>query len=360
MNGSELPTGRICLVLQSGIGDVVHGLPLVNALKRDDPGRQIVWVVERGPAPLLCPHPAVDDVVLYDRRGGMGELLSLRRKLRHREFDLVINCGIYFKSAPPTYLARARHKLGFGRDRANDFIWVLANHRLPPRGPRHRQDMYLEFLTYLGIAAEPLEWRISLTEEERGAQAHFFEELGADRVVGIVTTTAMEPKDWPVERFAALATVLARDLGFRVVLLGGPGARERGRAREVVKASEADTVWALGGSLRRLVYLIDGCDLLVAPDTGPLHIARALETPVVGLYGHTDPGRAGPYGKYQDLVVDRYNYEGEGRPYEGRQERQHPARAGGRARMAHIGVQDVVEKVELALERYVVPGEVTE
>ncbi len=357
MDGPDLPSRRICLVLQSGIGDVVHGLPLVNALKRDEPGRHIVWVVERGPAPLLRPHPSVDEVVLYDRRGGLKELLSLRRGLRGREFDLVINCGIYFKSAPPTYLARAEHKLGFGRARANDLVWMLVNHRLPPRGPRHRQDMYLEFLTYLGIEAEPLEWRISLTEEEREAQGRFFEGLGADRVAGLVTTTAMKPKDWPVERFASLATVLDREFGFRVLLLGGPGERERSRAGEVAAAAGADLVWTLSGSLRRLVYLVDGCDLVIAPDTGPLHIARALETPVIGLYGHTDPLRAGPYGKYEDLVVDRYNYESDGRPYRGSAERQHPARAGGRARMERIGVQDVIERVELALERYLVVGE---
>lgn len=352
------PTRRVCLVLLSGIGDVVHGLPLVNALKRDDPDRRVTWIVERTPSALLEPHPSVDEVIHFDRRRGLRDVLRLRRALRDREFDVVLDAGIYFKTAIPTFLARAPRKVGYGRDRAGDLVWLLHGHRLPPRGPRHRQEMYLELVEYLGIDPRPLEWRISITDEEREAQRRFFDGLGAGRVAGIVTTSAMAPKDWPPTRFARLATRLEHDLGFRVVLLGGPGVREGERARRVAADTDADVVWELGPDLRRLVYLIDGCDLLIAPDTGPLHIARALETPVVGLYGHTDPRRAGPYSRYEELVVDRYNFDAEGVPYSGAVGRAHPARAGGRgrARMELIEVDNVLQKVELAAERYVPPG----
>ncbi len=357
MSGLDISSRRICLVLQSGIGDVVHGLPLVNALKRDDPDRRITWVVERMPSPLLRPHPAVDGVVLFDRRGGLREIGSLRRQLRPLSFDLVLNCGIYFKSAIPTFMARAPHKAGYGRDRANDLVWLTANRRLPPRGARHRQDMYLEFLDLLRIEGYELEWRITITDEERNAQAAFFGDLDGERVAGIVTTTAMEGKDWAVDRFAELATALERDFGFRVVLLGGPGEREGRRARAVAEGSAAQVVWALGPDLRRLVYLIDGCDLLIAPDTGPLHLARALERPVIGLYGLTDPRRAGPYKAYADLTVDRYNFDSSGDPYAGAVERQHPARPGCRpGRMELITVKDVLDKVELALDRHIGRG----
>jgi heptosyltransferase I len=354
----SFPTRRVCLVLLSGIGDVVHGLPLVNALKRDDPDRRITWIVERTPSELLQPHPSVDEVIHFDRRRGFGDVLRLRRALLGRAFDVVLDAGIYFKTAIPTFLACAPHKVGYGRDRAGDLVWLFHSDRLPPRGPRHRQEMYLELVEYLGIDTQPLEWRISITDEEREAQRRFFDELGADRVAGVVTTSAMPPKDWPPARFARLATRLQRDLGFRVVLLGGPGDREGERARSVAAGTEAEVVWALGPDLRRMVHLIDGCHLLIAPDTGPLHIARALQKPVIGLYGHTDPRRAGPYGMYEDLVVDRYNFDAEGVPYSGAVRRVHPARAGGRggARMELIEVDDVIRKAELAMAKYVRPG----
>jgi len=355
MTRPDFSTRRVCLVLLSGIGDVVHGMPLVNALKRDDRTRRITWIVERTPAALLDAHPAVDDVIPFDRRRGLRDVLRLRRDLRGREFDVVLNAGIYFKSGIPTFLARAQAKVGFGRDRAGDLTWLLHDRRLPPRGPRHRQEMYLELAEYLGVDPRPLQWRLTLTDAERAAQRDLFAALAARRVAGVVTTSAMEPKDWPPQRFAELATRLERELGFRVLLLGGPGAREVERARRVAETTEADTVWALSPDLRRLVYLIAGCDLIVAPDTGPLHIARALETPVVGLYGHTDPRRAGPYGMYGELVVDRHNFDAEGVPYAGPQGRQHPARAGARGagRMELITVDDVQHKVELACERYI-------
>jgi heptosyltransferase I len=353
-----LSTRRVCLVLLSGIGDVVHGLPLVNALKRDDPERRITWIAERTPSALLEPHPSVDEVIHFDRRRGLRDVLRLRRVLRDREFDVVLDAGIYFKTAIPTFLARAPHKVGYGPDRAGDLVWLLHGHPLPPRGPRHRQEMYLELVEYLGIDPHPLEWRIRITDEEREAQRRFFHELCSDRVAGMVTTSAMPPKDWRIALFAQLAARLEHELGFRVVLLGGPGAREAERARGVAAETDVDVVWALGPDLRRLVYLIDGCDLLIAPDTGPLHIARALETPVIGLYGHTDPRRAGPYGRYEELVVDRYNLDAEGVPYSGAVGREHPARAGGRgsARMELIEVDDVMRKVELAMASHVRPG----
>ncbi len=355
MASTEIASRRICLVLPGGIGDVVHGMPLVNALKRDDPERHITWIVEPTPAPLLQPHPAVDEVILFDHRRGLGALLDLRRELRRCDFDLLINCGLYFKTALPTIFARAQQKLGYGRDRSNDLIWLFVDQRLPPRGPRHRQEMYLEFLEPLGVTAEPLEWRIAIDDRERAAADRFFADIGPGRVAGIVTTSAMDAKDWALDRFAAVATALERDFGFRVVLLGGPGEREQDRARQLAELSEARTVWALGPDLRRLVCLIAGCDLLIAPDTGPLHIARALGTPVVGLYGHTDPQRAGPYRAFQDLTVDRYNLEPDGRPYAGPHERQHPGRAGARRRMELITVADVLEKVQLAVARYLMP-----
>lgn len=342
------------MVLQGGIGDTVHGLPIVNALKRADAARHITWVVQPTPAPLLRPHPAVDELVPYDHTRGLAAVRELWHDLRSRSFDVVLNCGIYFKSAVPTVIARAPHKVGYGPDRANDLVWLTANHRLPPRGGQHWQDMYLQTLEFLDVARDPLEWRIMITEEERAAQLEFFENLQADRVVGIVTTSGGTARNWLTERFAELATAVERDLDFRIVLLGGPGVVEQRRAREVAGRTEAEVVWALGPDLRRLVYLTDGCDLVIAPDTGPLHIARALETPVIGLYGHSDPLRAGPYRKYEDLTIDRYNYDAAGIPYSGPVERQHPARAGARAgRMGLISVADVLEKVDVALQRYI-------
>ncbi len=347
MSELRLPAQRVCIVLLMRIGDVVWGMPVVNALKRDDPSRHITWVVESIPAPLLQPHPGVDRVITFDRKRGPKELVRLWRELRSEEFDLVLCASHYIKSAVPTAIARAPNKISYGPDRASDLQWMFSNHNLPPRRGGHMQERYLEFLDYLGLAWRgALEWRISITEEEKRVRDEFFTRFEDRPVVGIVASSYETSKNWPSDRFGMLASALKQDFGFEVLLLGGPGTLERERAEEVDRAAGGGLASSLGDDLRRLICLLDGCSLMISVDTGPLHIARALETPVIGLYGSTDPERYGPYGAYEDLWVDRHNFLGPNEPTG-------PPAPGERARrMELISVDDVLERVERARERY--------
>ena len=128
------------------------------------------------------------------------------------------------------------------------------------------------------------------------------------------------------------------------VLVGGPSAIEGRMAAEITAATGARVVNALGNDLRKLVWILEGSALTISPDTGPLHISRALETPVVGLYGYTNPKRTGPYRAFQDLVVDGYaRHPGEDYPLE------HAYRDG----IHRVTVDAVLEKVGLAMARYV-------
>lgn len=336
------PADHVCVVLLTGLGDVIHGLPLVNALKDHDPGRRITWVVEPMPSAALRRHPSVDEIVVYRKRDGLRGLRDLRRDLAGRGIDLTLNLNVYIKSAWPTLLSRAPHRLGFGRDRAREGTWLAANHHLPRAPRRHTQDLFLEFLDHLGVPRpEPLEWRIRFDDGERDAQDRFFAPLRDRPVVAMVVASANERKDWLAERYARVADAIDRELGWRVVLVGGPGAREQALARRVADASERKPLWALGDSVRRLMWLVDGAALVVAPDTGPLHIGRALGVPVVGLFGHTNPWRVGPYRAWEELWVDRYTDPGA--PPD-------PSAADPRLeRMERITVEDVLERVARAV-----------
>ena len=333
--------GSIAIVLLTGLGDVVHGLPIVNALKRVHPGCRITWIVEPMPAGILDPHPAIDRVVVFRKKDGWAGVRRLARDLTGERFDLTLNFNIYFKSIFPTALTRAPHRLGFDRGRARDGVWLFANHHLRPGPRRHTQDLFLEFLDVLGVPAAPLEWRLTLTEEERDERQRFFAPLAGRSVVGIVPASANPKKDWPVERYVALVDALASELRAHIVLIGGPGARETAIARRIVDEAAVEPVWALGNGVRRLLWLIGGCDAIVAPDTGPVHIARALDVPVVGLYGHTNPWRVGPYRKYEDLWIDAYN-EPDATPDASVADPRH-------GRMERITVEAVLERVVRAL-----------
>ena len=215
-------------------------------------------------------------------------------------------------------------------------MWLFANEHLQ-RGPRrHTQDMFLEFLDLLGVPRTPLQWLIPITESERQDQEAFFSRLRGRPVIGVVGASANAHKDWPADRYPELVNALVDRHQAHVVLLGGPGAREQTVARLIMDRARHVPEWALGDSVRRLAWLIDGCNLIIAPDTGPVHIARALEVPVIGLYGHTNPWRVGPYQKYQDLWIDRYT---DGEPDAGN----FTPKDG---RMELITVSDVLAKVE--------------
>lgn len=340
---------RICIVLLTGLGDVVMGLPVANALKRDDPRRRITWVAEPMPAGVLRHHPAIDEVVVFEKRRGWRGVLDLWRALSRRRFDVTLNLNIYFKSVFPMVFSRAPHRVTVDRGRARDGVWLFGNHQLAPRPRGHTLDLFLEFLEWFGLRDYRVEWRLTLSEEERRKQAEFFERLGGDRPVAVLVPSSSRPsKDWFADRYAEVVDALEFDFGFRTVLVGGPGERETRIAREIVERARARPVWAMGDDVRRVVWVIAGSQLVVAPDTGPVHIARALDVPVIGLYGHTNPWRVGPYRKFEDLWVDRYTDEGE--PPD-------PSRTEPKSgRMELITVTDVLERIQRAVDRYI-PGE---
>jgi heptosyltransferase I len=335
---------HLCIVLLTGLGDVVHGLPVVNAIRCRRPDLRVTWVAEPMPAQLLSPHVAIDEVVAWRKKDGWQGVKDLRSRLASTRFDLTLNLNIYFKAAIPTLLSRAETRLGFGRGRARDGVWLAHTHSLPPGPRKHTQDMFLDFLDVLGVPRpNPLEWRLALTEEEMEAQARFFEPFEGRPVCAVVPASANPKKDWVPERHVPLVDELA-SIGFAVVLAGGPGERETAIAHRVLDRASTRPAWGLGDGVRRLLWLLAGCDLVIAPDTGPVHIARALEIPLIGLYGHTNPWRVGPYGAFHDLWVNAYDEPGMP-PDPSNFEPKH-------GRMERITVDDVLARVHHAIGRY--------
>ena len=337
---------RVAIVMLSAIGDAVHVLPVANALKRAVPGMKLTWVIQPVPHKLVHNHPAIDEFIIFRRRRGLtalGQFLSVRRELRRHQFDLVIDLQVYLKAGILTWFTPAPTKLGFDRARARDLNWLFTTQRIPPHPVQHVQDQYFEFLHFLGVSPEPVIWGLRFTDEERQVQREFFAEVEKP-VCSVVVGSSKPKKDWPPERYAELLEIIEGEFGFQTVLIGGPAPRERATAAEVARLTRAQPLNELGDNLRRLMYLLDGSDVLVSPDTGPLHIARALETPVVGLYGYTNPKRTGPYRKYTDLVVDGYaRYPGE----------EYPASMEYRPDgMSRIRLGMVREKFELAVSKY--------
>lgn len=339
---TNVSLARIGLVMMSAVGDAVHALPVVNAIKRHSPGSRLTWVLQPGPASLVRGHLAVDEIVEFDRLRGLRAFTDIRAALSDKPFDLVIDLQVYFKAGIVTSFTRAPIKLGFDRGRARDFNWLFTNRRIPAHEPQHVQDQYFEFLTALGIPHEPVTWGLGPWESERPWQREFFSKLGRP-AAAIVVGTSKADKDWMPERWAAVADALYADYGLQSVLVGGKSARELEAAAVIERLAAHKPVNALGSGLRNLVSIIDGSALVLSPDTGPLHMSVALERPVISLIGYMNPKRVGPYRRFRDLMIDAYGDPGEAyaitmdkRP----------------GRMERITVRDVLDRVEVWKNNY--------
>lgn len=332
---ADLAGQRIAIVLLSAIGDVVHGLPIVNSLKAAAPDCSISWVIQPGPHGLVAEHPSVDEFLLFDRKQGLEAFRGLRHAVKGRRWDLVIGLQVYLKAGLITAILPADRKLGFDRRRAKDLNWLFTTERIPARTTQHVQDQYFEFLHHLGVPRR-LEWALGSSPEEQDRYDGLLPPPDGP-TVALVLGTSNPEKDWPAERYAELVQRLG-DAGLRPVLVGGLSEREN-----AVAAALPEVLDLRAWDLRRLVRLVEQADVLVSPDTGPMHIGVALNTPTVGLLGYTSPLYCGPYRRFTDLAVDAWTAPGE-EPTAKREFR------GGR--MGAITVDAVMDRVGLALERY--------
>ena len=341
--------GHLCVVLLSGLGDVVNGLPVINALRAANPSLRITWVVEPMPAAILEGHSSIDNVVVYRRSDGARGLRALWPSLRrHRPFDATINLNVYFKSVWPTLFSGAPRRIGFDRSRSFEGVWLASNEHVPARPRAHTADMFAEFAEYLGAPISEPEWKLVPSADDRREQEAFRERAEGRPVVTVIPASGSYKKDWVSSRWAEVIDALVNHWGFRVALAGGPGKREQGIAREIVAASSIPVQWEMGDSVRRLAAVIRGSNLVLAPDTGPVHIARALGVPVIGIYGHTNPWRVGPWRAFEDLWIDHYTDQDRGPDPSNREPKWNV--------METISSAEVLQKVDLAVTRYRVLG----
>ena len=327
---------HVGVVMMSAVGDAVHVLPLLTALKAHAPDSRITWVLQPGAASLVRGHRAVDEIVEFDRARGWRAYRAVRAALATRPFDVVLALQVYFKAGLVTSFAQSPIKLGFDRARARDLNWLFTTHRIPAREGQHVQDQYFEFLDALGVPhGEPV-WELGPWPEERAWQSELLARYERP-IAPIVVATSKPEKDWMPERWAEVAESLWSDFGLQPLLVGGRSPRELAAEAEITRRARVPVASALGSGLRKLVGILDGAALVLSPDTGPLHMTVALGTPVVALMGYTNPQRVGPYRRFHDLMIDAYGDPGEDYPI---------SMENRPGRMARISVRDVLDRVE--------------
>lgn len=315
---------RILIVKPSAIGDVVHGLPILNLLHRRFAQAQISWLVTPACAGILDGHPFLHEVIRFDRRRfgqawksptALGELYRFVSSLRERQFDLVIDLQGLFRSGWLTGCTRAPVRAGFAH--ARELAPLFYTHRIKTsQGDIHAIDRYLYLAEAVGCPREPVEFIFATSDADRHSAAQL---LADDRPYALVLPgTNWLTKRWPIEYFARLAVLLQREFGLNVVFAGSAAEVDLCRQGiELVKAAGSDGTSTgvddavvanppinLAGktTLRQLTALIERASIIIANDSGPMHIAAALDRPLVALFGPTNPLRTGPYGHLDSVV----------------------------------------------------------
>jgi len=338
----KVPAKKICVIRTSALGDVVHAMAMVGALRHGYPDAEITWVLQPLAYDMVKHQGAADHYVLFDRKGGLEHWKALKKRFKNEVYDVVLMLQVSIKASAISTLIKGRIKLGFDMARSRECQWLFSNRRIPKKTPGHVQDQFFEFVDYLGVRDYPVAWNFGFTDEEVAERTAFFEPLGAPAVTFVVASSSPD-KDWPAENYAKAVDHVAQQ-GLVPVLTGGPSEREKGLADEISRLATCKPVIALQSSIRGLLKVLSGSAVVVSPDTGPLHMAVALNVPTVSLFGYSNPRRCGPYRRFQDLLIDRFT-ESDGENCSKRYFKT--------GRMEYISVEDVTEKVDLALERYV-------
>ena len=328
---------RVVIVMMSAIGDAVHVLPIVNALKRHSPTSRVTWILEPKPATLVRGHPAIDEIIEIPRSRGLGDWRRIRRSLRDREFDVALDFQVAFKAGLVTSMVNAPRKIGFDRRRARDLNWLFTNEKIAAHANQHVADQYFEFLDHLGVPHQQPQWNLGPWPHEAD-RARGLLPSSARPFAAIAIATTRADRDWPADRWARVIDALHDRHGVHAVLVGGRSPRELDAERVIRERSRHQPISTLGCTLRELVAVLHAAALVLTPDTAPMHIAVALGRPVISLFGSTDPRRTGPYRASQDLIVNAF------RENDDSDDILIDKRPG---RMQRIQVDDVLAKVEL-------------
>jgi heptosyltransferase I len=334
---------KICLIRISALGDTVHALALVNGLKKGFPNAHLTWILQPLPHEMVKNQPEIDRFIVFRRNGGITGWRELNHQLKNERFDIAVIPQVSFRSGFISALVRADIKVGFDFRRSRELSWIFTNRHIPPRKPGHVQDQFFEFLDYLGVPDYKKEWNFFFTPEEKKWQQDFFSGLGRP-VISFVIASSHPGKDWSPANYARVMDHVDSALNFQPMIVGGPSRHEHELAGEITRQCNSTPVVALEKPIRRSLLQLSGSTLVVSPDTGPLHAAVALGTPTVGLYGFSDPRRCGPYERYSDLLIDKYNDPGkEDAPIR---------RKTKKGRMEQITPEEVIEKIDLGIRKY--------
>ena len=308
---SANPPETLCLLRLSALGDITHVLPTLRTLQKHWPTTKITWIIGKSEYQLV---KAIDNInfIIFDKSAGFSSYRELNKQIKQhlqgKAFDVLLHMQLSIRASVASIFIPATIKLGFDKKRAKDLQSLFCNHQIiPDSTEQHVLDSFLEFSRYFGLQSV-LSWQLPVAQP---AIDVITTRLQTNKKLFIINPCAVAKsknwRNWTSKGYAAIADYVSNQHNMQVVLTGGNSQLEQDTAEEILslcKASKPVNLIA-STSIDELVAILHLADIVLAPDTGPVHIASALGTNTIGLYASTNPDRAGPY-NHKQYVVNKY------------------------------------------------------
>ena len=331
----------ICLLRTSAIGDVTHVVPLLRTLQSAWPETRLTWVIGKLERKLVGDLPGVE-FVTFDKSAGWAGWRAVQQTLRGRRFDALLHMQVALRANLLSLGIHADRRIGYDRARARDLHSMVINERIRALSGQHVLEAIGSFCEPLGLQQTQVRWDIPTANVER--------DWAAAQLPGTLPTLMVSPsashslRNWRPERYAAVMDHAA-SRGWRVVLVGGPAPSERAMADAVLAACKRPALDLTGrDTLKKLLALLSRAQLVLTPDSGPMHMANAVGTRVLGLHAASNPDRSGPYSDRRWCVNQ---YDAAARKYLGKNAGELPWGT----KIEKPGVMDLIS-VDAVIERY--------
>lgn len=294
----------MCLLRLSALGDVTHVVPLVRTLQAARPDTPIHWIIDKAGHKLLDGLPGVT-FHAYDKKSGMAGVKELRRQLPPGRFEALLQMQVAFRANLLSAFIPAERRIGYDRSRSKDLHGLFINERIPDRPGIHVLDAIGSFCEPLGLRQTEVSWDLAVPQSAYEWAAAQWQDDGRP-VLMISPCSSHVRRNWYADRYAAVANHAALR-GWQVVLCGGRSELERSMADAIQAQLHTPALDLVGkDTLKQLPALLARANLVMTPDSGPMHIANAMGAKVLGLHAASNPNRSGPYSDRR-YCVDRYD-----------------------------------------------------
>ncbi len=302
---------RICILRLSAVGDICHMLPVVRTMQKYWPNTEITWIIGKLEYSLVCDIPNIK-FIIFDKSKGFSAYISLQHYFKHKSFDVLLHMQMSLRASIASLFIKAKVKLGFDRNSAKDLQWLFTNHKLHKPSSGHVIDNFFTFIETLGLSERHMKWDIPLPQ----AAINYAKQQIPDSLIFIISPcSSMAYRNWNATGYAAIADYAHNEYGFTVVLTGGPSAIEQHYGNTIIEQANTKIINLIAKTnLKQLTAVLSRATLLLSPDSGPAHIATAVNLTVIGLYATTNAKRAQPYlsekytiDKYPDAVLEKFN-----------------------------------------------------